>query len=489
MQTQKLTILHSNDMHGDFLAEIAGESGELIGGLALLSGYINKVRSEEADILYVIAGDMVQGSLIDAEYRGVSTMEIMNYLAPDVATLGNHELDYGLEHLLFLEKLANFPIVNANLYIRKYHKRLMTPHLVLKKAGLDILFIGIITEKVMDSIARDPEIASFISLEEAKAEVGKICDAYRNDDIDLTILLTHIGFDSDCKLARMLDPAWGVDIIIGGHSHTVLEEPAKENNILIVQAGVGTNQIGRFDITVDDDTNRIVAWEWRLVPVSDKSAPPDQQLLEFIDSFRDVVDRKYRTLLGKFATTLTHPCREEETTLGNLVADILCDAACCDVMLAGAGAIRSKELGPAVTLGDFRACFPFDDNLRRYTITGKHMKGVFAHIMRPENRDGEGECFQVNAAVRAVYNDRNKALDSLMVGGVPVDDAQHYTIGLTGYHADNCAKNIGLTDEELTQIGGVKIAATSLNNVLEEYLRAHPNLARSIEGRLVFRAS
>src|SRR5512137_1860861 len=106
VQTKKITILHSNDMHGDFLAEAQGAEGRLIGGLSLLSGYVGKVRQEEANVIYAIAGDMVQGSLIDSEYKGVSTMEIMNYLAPDVATLGNHELDYGLAHLLFLEKMG-----------------------------------------------------------------------------------------------------------------------------------------------------------------------------------------------------------------------------------------------------------------------------------------------------------------------------------------------------------------------------------------------
>ena len=140
---KKFTILHSNDMHGDFLAEAGGEDGHLIGGVSLLSGYINKVRQEEKNVLFVISGDMVQGSLIDKEYRGISTIEIMNYLAPDVVTLGNHELDYGLPHLLFLEKMANFPIVNANLYIKKYNKRLMNPYVILNVDGFDIMFIGI----------------------------------------------------------------------------------------------------------------------------------------------------------------------------------------------------------------------------------------------------------------------------------------------------------------------------------------------------------
>jgi 5'-nucleotidase/UDP-sugar diphosphatase len=489
MLTQKFTILHSNDMHGDFLAESGGESGELIGGLALLSGYLNKVRSEEEHVLYVIAGDMVQGSLIDSESRGISTIEIMNYLSPDVATLGNHELDYGLEHLLFLERMANFPIVNANLYIKKYHKRLMMPHVIIKKAGLNILFIGIITEKVMDTIARDSEIGSFISLEEAKREIGRICDAYRNDDIDLTVLLTHIGFDSDRELARILDPAWGVDLIIGGHSHTILDTPARENNILIAQAGVGTNHIGRFDITVDDETNRITDWSWKLVEISEKSAPADAKLLEYIDSFKTIIDRKYNTLICKFATKLTHPVREEETTLGNLVADLLRDCAECDVMFMGAGAIRSKELGPAVTLGDVRACFPFDDSLKRFTITGSQLLRIFAHIMRPENRDGEGECYEVSAAVRAIYSDREKTLESLTINGEPVDEDRHYTIGLIGYHVDNSTKNLNITPDELNLLTGTKIAATSTASVIEEYFLAHPNLSSRVEGRLVFRAS
>jgi 5'-nucleotidase len=205
--TKRFTILHSNDMHGDFLAEMRGEEGHLIGGLSLLSGYINQVRSEEKNVLYCIAGDMVQGSLIDAEYKGISTMEIMNYLSPDVASLGKHEFDYGLPHLLFLEKMANFPIVNANLYITQYNKRLFRPYVVKNVDGFDILFIGIITEKAIEMLKTDNMLSSFITLQEATAEVGKIGNAYKNDDIDLTVLPTHIGFESDKELASLLDPA------------------------------------------------------------------------------------------------------------------------------------------------------------------------------------------------------------------------------------------------------------------------------------------
>lgn len=484
MKTKKFTILHSNDMHGDFLAEVQGSEGKMIGGLSLLSGYINKVREEEENVLFVISGDMVQGSLIDSEYKGISTIEIMNYLAPDVVALGNHEFDYGLPHLLFLEKMANFPIVNANLYIKQYNKRMMRPFIILNKAGFDILFTGIITEKVMDSLKQDSLIGSFVSLEEAGREVGKITNAYKNDDIDLTILLTHIGFESDIELAGLLRKEWGVDIIIGGHSHTILDKPYEENGILIAQAGVGTDQIGRFDIVVDDDTNSIIDYSWQLIPIDDDLAEPDKKLEAFIYSFKDEVDRKYKTIICKLAMVHTHPTREQETTLGNLIADAFADVAESDVMLVGSGSIRSKEMGPLVTLSDLMSCFPFDDVLTRYTISGRKLRRMFNHIMRTENRNSEGECYQVNGRVRAVYDDKAHELVELTLDGDPVKDEDSYTICIQGYHFNNSASYLNISNDELMESGKSRVVATSAKEVLEEFLRNNQNISRSLEQRM-----
>ncbi len=486
VNTKKFTLLHSNDIHGDFMAEIKKGKGDLIGGLALLSGYINKVRKEEENVLYIVSGDMVQGSLIDSEYKGVSTIEIMNYLAPDVAALGNHEMDYGLPHLLFLEKIANFPLVNANLYVKKFNKRLMRPYIILKKAGFDILFTGIITDKVLDSIKQDELIGSFISLEDAGKEVGKITNAYKNDDIDLTILLTHIGFESDIELAKLLKKEWGVDLIIGGHSHTVLEHPKKVNDILISQAGVGSDQIGRFDLIVDDDTNSIVEFKWELIPINSHLSEPDANLQEYIDSFKNVIDRKYNTIICKLSKKLTHPLRETETTLGNLVADAFAHTSQADFMLVGSGSIRVKEMGPVVTLKDFKTCFPYDDFLSRYTIKGSILKKIFSHIMRIENRDGEGECYQVNEGVKAVYDDSKKALASLEKDGNIVEDDKLYTICLQGYHFSNSKKYLNITNEEILEAGNHKVVTTSAQEALEEYLRDNQNIYKDIEGRLAY---
>jgi len=362
----------------------------------------------------------------------------------------------------------------------------MQPYLILKKAGFEILFTGIITEKVMDSIKQDKLIGSFVTLEDASREVGKILNAYKNDDIDLTVLLTHIGFNSDIQLANLLKSEWGVDIIIGGHSHTIMDQPVKKNNILIAQAGVGSDQIGRFDIIVDDNTNSIIDYSWQLIPINESLAKPDVKLQEYIKSFQDTINRKYNTIVCKFAQKLTHPKREVETSLGNLIADAFADVAESEIVLIGSGSIRIKEMGPLVTLRDLLSCFPFDDVLRRSTINGKNVKKIFSHIMRLENRNSEGECYQVNGNVQATYNENQHKLISLTVNGKKVSDHELYTICLQGYHANNSEANLNISQKELFEPSNSKLISTSAKEVLEEYLRNHQNIKRNVEGRLVY---
>ena len=162
--------------------------------------------------------------------------------------------------------------MNADLYIKTTGMRIFNSHWVLRAAGMNILFIGIITEEIMAAAKNDNLIGTFMDINEAAEEVGKICDNYQSVDIDLTILLTHVGLKRT-KTGEALMPEWGVDLIIGGHSHTAPEEPAEVNNVLIVQAGTGTNQIGRFDIVVDADTNSVAEYKWQAVPISEKDLP------------------------------------------------------------------------------------------------------------------------------------------------------------------------------------------------------------------------
>jgi len=276
-------------------------------------------------------------------------------------------------------------------------------------------------------------------------------------------------------------------MIIGGHSHTILEQPEKVNNILIAQAGTGTEQIGRFDIVVDEETNSIIEWKWELVPINEMTSEIDTDLEDFINNYKDALDEKYNVIITHFTDKLTHQGREEETTLGNMIADALAQVSETEIILIGSGSIRGEALGPVVTLGELRACYPYDDSLTRYFINGKNLRKIFSHIMRMENRNGEGECYQVNKRIEAVYFDSQAKLLSLKVDGIPVQDNQKYTITLQGYHFTNSQRNLGITNDELLEIGKSKVVATSDYQALEEWLRSHPNIKTKIDGRLVFK--
>ena len=114
------------------------------------------------------------------------------------------------------------------------------------------------------------------------------------------------------------------------------------------------------------------------------------------------------------------------------------------------------------------------------------MLKVFSHIMRPENRDGEGECYQVNKNIQAIYSDEKHRLESLKIKMNDVEDDAVYTLCLQGYHAKNSEKNIGLTNEELLEDGISKVMSTSVQDILEEYLRYNQNLSSKVTGRLQY---
>ena len=483
MSLKKLTLLHSNDMHGDFLAEQVDD--RLVGGIGMLSGYIGKVRQTEPNTLYCIAGDMFRGSVIDSEFQGISTIEIMNMLAPDVVTLGNHETDYGLSHLLFLEKCANFPIINANLHIKTNGARLFEPFCILEVDGMKILFIGILTEEVINQTKKDGLVGAIVDVAEVAQEVGRICNSYNALDVDLTVLLTHIGFEEDKKLAARLDPAWGVDLIIGGHSHTLLTEPAVVNGIPIVQAGTGTDQLGRFDITVDTENNCISAYEWRTVPIDEAHCPVDSTIEALITSYKDRTDRKYNRVITRFNRALTHPARNMETELGGLFADALKKSLGTDIMLLASGSVRRESLGPIVLYADLAEAFPFDDGVYLLRVKGSQLRSMLLYMLRDEVWEGaHTEFYQFSSGLHAIYDKATHAFPKLTFCGKPIEDDQTFTVGLQEYHYGIFEEAFGIPVSKIKKNGAPRMISTSCQSILEEYLAKHQHLDRKAGSRL-----
>ena len=478
----KLTILHSNDLHGDFLPKDAG--GKSTGGLARLSGYVGKVRAEEKNVIYAVAGDMFRGSVIDSEYHGLSTINLMNNLRPDVATIGNHEVDYGFAHLLFLERCAKFPIINANLFITMNNARVFSPYINLEVGGLRVLFIGILTDEVLASTKNEKLIGSFIDLEAAAKEVGVICDNYRTVNTDITVLLTHIGIENDLKLASLLNPDWGVDMIIGGHSHTFMDAPEWVNGIPVVQAGTGTGIIGRADIEYDNEKRKITGFSWSCPTLDEETAPTDPVMADLIDSYRAETDSKYKRIVTRWARRLTHPSREQETEMGNLYADLMADEASYDVMLFGSGSIRKKELGPLIEYQDLIENTPFDGPVYMVEVTGEQLRRIVLHLMRDDAWVGETEFYQFSSALRIRYRKSTHTLEEITFRGEPLDDRMKIKLGIQDYHYNNFDAFFGVPLAEVKKNMKPRVVATSINNIIEEYFSTNDGLDAKVDGRI-----
>ena len=484
-EIKKLTILHSNDMHGDFLP--GDKDGIETGGLARLSGYINKTREERKNVLYMIAGDMFRGSIIDSEYQGLSTIDLVNNLRPDVATIGNHEVDYGIAHMLFLEKCAKFPIVNSNLFVTMNNQRLFTPYINITIDGMRILVIGILTDEVLASTRREKIIGSFIDVKEAAREVGIICDNYRTVNTDMTVLMTHIGLEKDIELANLLDPSWGVDMIIGGHSHTFMEKAEVVNGVPIVQAGTGTGVIGRIELQYDTEARKIADFKYKLIPINENTAPKDEVMEDLLKNYRTVTDGKYKRVVTRWARKLTHPSREQETEMGNLYSDALQWESSFDIMLVGSGSIRKKELGPVIEYQDMLENTPFDDCIWMLTVTGDQWRRMIKHIMRDDAWKGETEFYQFSQGVKIVYNRTTKVLEELKWQGNEVTDDMRLKIALLDYHYKNFDEFLGVPLEEVKKNMRPRIVATSFNNIVEEFFMTHEGLDAKVEGRITLK--
>jgi 5'-nucleotidase len=253
----KLVILHTNDTHSN-IEPFSSTHPKFpnLGGVAKRATLINQIRSEEANVLLLDAGDIFQGTPYFNKYKGVLEMKVMNEMKYDVVTLGNHDFDIGISGYVQAKKHAAFKVVNCNYQLDKTAlKELVTPHTIIKRGGLKIGIVGVGID-LNGLIAND--VAQQITYMDPIVAVQKEVTMLRSKGCDYIICLSHLGFDypnenkvSDKVLAQNTT---GIDLIIGGHTHTFLGSAiAVKNkngeNTLINQVGYAGLFLGRIDVT------------------------------------------------------------------------------------------------------------------------------------------------------------------------------------------------------------------------------------------------
>ncbi|MDZ7376958.1 MAG: metallophosphoesterase, partial [candidate division KSB1 bacterium] len=266
--TDAITILHVNDMHGAFLPvtikDRDGNRERKLGGVLALNHYIKTIRNENHPTLLLNAGDFMTGSPIcDIEYEGAfggALVKFFNDIGFDGLTPGNHEFDISVDNAQKLFDLCNFPVFSANLYHADGRLFTKEPYQIYSKGNLAVGVIGTIVDDLPNYLNR-PQRDQLVARPSAPIvdSLAKILDPLT----DLIVVLSHNGLQADSLLAVTVGPE--VDVIIGGHSHHLLQKPAIVNRKIIVQAGSRWRDLGRLDLVVAADT--VFSYNYQVIPL------------------------------------------------------------------------------------------------------------------------------------------------------------------------------------------------------------------------------
>ncbi len=247
---KQLVILHTNDTHSRIepLPE-TDRSAPGLGGVVRRANYVNQVRSENRHVLLLDAGDFLQGTPYFNLFKGKVEVETMNLIKYDAVTLGNHEFDYGMEVLEKVVRAAHFPIVSTNYdFSETALAEMIHPYLILKKGGVRVGVMGINIQPQGLIAANHYKGMKYLDTVTSANEMAKkLREEHR---CDLVVCLSHLGYTADRELAA---ESRGIDLIIGGHSHTHMTEPIvvndlNDNGVVIFQTcGRGVN-VGKIDV-------------------------------------------------------------------------------------------------------------------------------------------------------------------------------------------------------------------------------------------------
>ena len=437
---QKLTILHANDFHGQISFKIEPDFS-LVGGISLLSSYIKKVRSEEPAVFCAVCGDILQDNIQNSCSKGINTVQLLNLLMSDALSLGNHETEYGLAHLLIFKECIRTPILCANLTVQQLHKPLFEPSRVFDVGGVRILAIGVIPSHFTHAIMADEFCSTMLKYTDTYEAIRTELMKHEDEHIDLTVLMSHYGIEGDRVLAKEMPEDLKVDLILGGHSHIMMEKAERVNGILIVQSNYGMTHVGRLDLDVNTQKGGIEGYRWELVKLTDSICGFDNEADSYVD--RVLYDRnslKDDCHICDLAEKYTHESRLEETDLGDLVADAFLESYKPDFVILQSGSLRLKALGPTVTLESLKKLYPYDDNFVNVSMTGAEIREAFDYLfsLKPDGTVMNGT-FQYSRGFHLTvdvegYKERGCRVEYIGLNGEAIDDGRRYTVGMT----ENC---------------------------------------------------
>ncbi len=473
---EALTLLHFNDFHGQLAPDSDSDSGPEPGippgGLARLATLVAAVRAEDPErpVVLLFAGDLLQGTMTSSLFLGIPDVTLFDRIGVDAAVMGNHEFDYGQGVFRRLAGLARFPFLSAN--VQTHPEPLpVRPSLILARpGGPTVALLGLTTPEL--TTGTHPRNALGVSVEDPVSVARRLVPSLR-EQADLVVVLSHLGLAEDRRLAETVP---GIDLIVGGHNHHVLDQPVMAGGVPILQAGDRGRWLGRMDLACQNGQMQRTAY--RLLPV-DASITEDPEIAAEVTRIVAEAEAGLADQVGVTDVELSarrEDIRRGEAVFGNLLADLARDVTQADIALFNAGGFRASIPRGPVTLKQVYQAFPFRNELVVGQLTGAQIIDALERSAALDPDDNPGGFLQVSG-LRYVIAGRR--LDSATLNTGVIDPEQVYRVVMSDFLAAG-----GDGYAVFTQMTAPEMTGRLISDLLIDAFRQGQIIAPRLDGRI-----
>jgi len=465
-----LTILHMNDTHGRTQAE------------SYISQMAKDIRADGGNVLILDAGDRIHGQVAANLTEGETMVQVMNAVGYNAMVSGNHEYNFGLGRLRELSAMMDFPLLAAN--VRYNGDYIFERYAIFDMDSLTVGVFGLATPETPTS--SDPRNMGGLIFEDP-VEIASELVEHLKKNCDIIIALTHLGDDSSTTESNRSDALAavdGIDVVIDGHSHTLLENGKVIGNTLIAQTGNHAWNIGIVEITID---NGVKTKSARLIEVPGADDETDLTADAAINAIIAEGEARVESVTGVVVGTTPVDLNGErefvrtgETNLANLVTDSMIYATGADISFIGGGSIRTSINAGDITMGDVLTVLPFSNLIVTLEMTGPDVLEILEHGVS-EYPEPAGLFIQV-AGIHFVFNPDaepgQRVIEVTMADGTAFDINRTYIIATVEFIA---AGGDGYT---MMQRGTDLVFYGGDAEAFVEYLQTNPIITAEPEGRV-----
>ncbi len=496
-----VTILHTNDFHARYepisrfdstCGQEDNTEGKCFGGSARLVTAIESAKERSDNWLLVDGGDQFQGTLYYTFYKGAVAAEMMNKMGYDAMTVGNHEFDDGPEVLRDFVDAVDFPILmsNADISMESQLNGVIQKSIVIEKNGDKIGLIGLTPQDTDEIAAPGPNVVFTDPVGAVQAEVDKLTA----EGVNKIVVLSHSGYAVDQRVAA---ETTGVDVIVGGHSNTLLSNtaegavgpyPTVVNGVQIVQAYAYGKYLGELNVTFDDAGN--VANATGDLILLDAAVVEDEPTKLRVTELGQPLDEIRNRVVASAVAPIEGDrsfCRAVECQMGNLVADAMLDRVMdqgIQIAIANGGGLRASIDAGDVTMGEVLTVLPFQNTLSTFQVTGETIVAALENGVS-QIEEGGGRFPQV-AGLKFTFDATKPAgervSDVLVQEGdafVAIDPAKVY-----GVVSNNFVRNGGDGYSMFVDAKNAYDFGPDLADVTAEYLAKNAPYQPYIDGRI-----